>query len=446
MVPEQRIFTSQYSKWAKQTTRNRVIKTELKVQEVENGVILPIKKLRDIPGYDGVFGGGVTTEEYQFVAGHFRKKNDATANYSVSESYKLECEPENIDEVVVFGGIFFRHYGHAIIDGLTRMWWYAENYKNLPHKLVFLTMPDQSPETDKRFLRLAGLTEKDYVIVDRPTKFKKILVPEEAIFNMDCGHEEWLKFFDLIKENVRKYTPPPLREEKIYLSRTQLPEKDAVNEEYLEKVAREQGYKIVYPEQLKLEDQINLIMNAKSIASTMGTLTHMAVFAEPGTEMICFLRKAEEITHPQIIINELRKLDWYIVEATKTPLPTTHVRGIFLYGLTPFFADFMRYKGWKFDVNYRIPDEMMLEYLKNWTDYYSKPQRYVMIRNATIWDTVKGLNWAFYGRTLQEKEYNIAEKKTEPTKKAEAPKPKKEEPQKVGFIRRVWRFIKRKLK
>ena len=106
----------------------------------------------------------------------------------------------------------------------------------------------------------------------------------------------------------------------------------------------------------------------------------------------------------------------------------------------------MRYKGWKFDVNYRIPDEMMLEYLKNWTDYYSKPQRYVMIRNASIWDTVKGLNWAFYGRTLQEKEYNIAEKKTEPTKKAEVPKPKKEEPQKVGFISRVWRFIKRKLK
>lgn len=444
MIPEQRIFTSQYSKWAKQTTRNRIIKTELKVQEVENGIILPIKKLRDIPGYDGVFGGGVTTEKYQFVAGHFRKKNDATANYSVSESYKLECEPENIDEVVVFGGVFFRHFGHAIIDGLTRMWWYAENYKNLPHKLVFLTMPDQSPETDKMFLRLAGLTEKDYVIVDRPTKFKKVLVPDEAVFNLDCGHEKWLEFFDLIKENVKKYTP--LREEKIYLSRTQLPEKDAVNEEYLESVAKEQGYKIVYPEQLKLEEQIRLIMNAKSIAATMGTLTHLAVFAEPGTELVCFLRKADEITHPQIIINELRKLNWYIVEATKTPLPTTHVRGIFLYGLTPCFADFMRYKRWEFDENYHIPDEMMLEYLKKWADYYSKPQRYVMIRKATIWDTVKGLNWAFYGRTLQEKEYNIAEKKTEPTKKTEAPKTKKDEPQKIGFIRRVWRFIKRKLK
>lgn len=446
MIPEQRIFTSQYSKWAKQTTRNRIIKTELKVQEVENGIILPIKKLRDIPGYDGVFGGGVTTEKYQFVAGHFRKKNDPSANYSVGESYKPEGEPEVSGETVVFGGIFFRHFGHAIIDGLTRMWWYAENYETLPYKLVFLTMPDQSSKTDEIFLQLAGLTKDKYLIVDKPTRFKKILVPDEAVFNLDCGHEKWLEFFDLIKENVKKYTPLPLREEKIYLSRTQLPEKDAVNEEYLESVAKEQGYKIVYPEQLKLEEQIHLIMNAKSIAATMGTLTHLAVFAEPGTELVCFLRKADEITHPQVIINELRKLDWYIVEATKTPLPTTHVRGIFLYGLTPYFADFMRYKKWKFDENYHVSDEMMLEYLKNWADYYSKPQRYVMIRKATIWDTVKGLNWAFYGRTLQEKEYNIAEKKTEPTKKAEAPKPKKEEPQKVGFIRRVWRFIKRKLK
>ena len=91
------------------------------------------------------------------------------------------------------------------------MWWYAENYEDLPYRLVFLTMPYQSPKTDELFFQLAGLTKDKYLIVDKPTKFKKILIPDEAIFNLDCGHEKWLEFFDLIKDNVRKYTPPPCK-------------------------------------------------------------------------------------------------------------------------------------------------------------------------------------------------------------------------------------------
>ena len=58
MTPTQNVFSSQYSKWTKQITRNRILKTELKVQKVENAIVLPVKKVRDIPGYDGIFGGG----------------------------------------------------------------------------------------------------------------------------------------------------------------------------------------------------------------------------------------------------------------------------------------------------------------------------------------------------------------------------------------------------
>ena len=214
MIPEQRIFTAQYSRWTKEVTRSRILQNELKTQTAEMAVVLPIKKLRNIPGYEGVFGGGVVTEQYEFLAGHLRKKNGSIINYSVGESYKLETEPEYIDETVVFGGILFRHFGHTIIDGLTRMWWYAENHENLPYRMVFLTMPDQSSKTPEKFFQLAGLSADKYIILEKPAKFKKILIPDEAVFSMDCGHKEWLEFFDLIKENVRKYTPPPCTKKK----------------------------------------------------------------------------------------------------------------------------------------------------------------------------------------------------------------------------------------
>ena len=319
------------------------------------------------------------------------------------------------------------------------MWWWTDNHKSTSYRLVFVTMPGQTAKTDQMFFELAGLSPDQYLIVEKPTQFKKIFIPDEAIYNLECGHPAWLNFFDLIKENVRAELPKSTTE-KIYLSRTKLPKNDCVNEEYLESIAKKQGYTVVYPEKLALAEQINLIMNAKSIAATIGTLTHMAVFAESGTELICFPRRAEEVIQPQIVIDQLRNLDEFIVDAVKNPLPVTHVKGVFLFGLTPYFSDFMRYKSWNYDPNYQISDEILLNYLKRWTDHYSKPQNYVMIRNATIWDTVKGMNWAFYGRELQEKEYNIASKKVESPKKNEPAKQKK-----VGLLRRVWRFIKKKI-
>ena len=208
----------------------------------------------------------------------------------------------------MFGGILFQHFGNMIVDALSRMWWFAEN-PNTPYKFVFLMMEKQKflfPE----FLNLAGLTEDRYEIITEPTQFEEVIIPDEAIYSVFGASPKWLQYFDLIKENVKNKEPSSLPIEKVYLTRTQLEYSDGINEEYYENFYAARGYKIVAPEKLSLSQQINLISSAKEIVTTLGTLSHLAVFAGEGVKLTILLRESETIILQQFIINELKKLDY----------------------------------------------------------------------------------------------------------------------------------------
>ncbi|MCQ2741610.1 MAG: glycosyltransferase 61 family protein, partial [Alphaproteobacteria bacterium] len=58
-----------------------------------------------------------------------------------------------------------------------------------------------------------------------------------------------------------------------------------MGEKEIEKVFKQNGYKIVYPEKLTLKNQIKCMGNAKEIVGVSGTGMHMALFAEKGTKI-----------------------------------------------------------------------------------------------------------------------------------------------------------------
>ena len=101
----------------------------------------------------------------------------------------------------------------------------------------------------------------------------------------------------------------------------------------LEKVFKENGYQILYPEQMSLKTQISYIKGAKEIAGVIGTATHLEVFARMGTKSI-ILERSDTPIKEQALIHQAIQANWYSVGANMNPFPIEHSIGPVLLGIT----------------------------------------------------------------------------------------------------------------
>ena len=107
--------------------RNHFDDRELEVRVVENGIILPARII-DGDNKENGFKGGVCDENFNFVAGYTRQDpyilNNARKDYDVSDSYVVDREEITyLDEDVIFGGTLMGHFGHFILESLSRIWY-----------------------------------------------------------------------------------------------------------------------------------------------------------------------------------------------------------------------------------------------------------------------------------------------------------------------------------
>lgn len=403
-------FYTQYAdKWRKAEQNVTVLTQPLQAVEYENAVVLPLRRRADSApnAVNGWHEGGVCTKDMEFVAGLDRKYPRADENWCCIRGYEPETVTER-DETVIYGGVLINHFGHMLVDCLSRMWYFAKN-PDTPHKFVFLMMTEQY-RFFKDFFALAGLTEDRYEIITKPTRFAKVIVPDQAIFSLSSvAHPDWLLFFDRIKENVGKTLPKP-EFDKVYLTRTQLPpeKRFELNEVWYEDFYREQGYTVVAPEQRSLAEQINIICNAREIATTMGTLTHMLLFARKDVKATFLLRSPEAVVMPQLIVDRLRGYPAAYIEATNNLLPSSHARGVPLYFPTAYFEKYLQHEKIPYDkerIQPEMSDALIGEYVRKYVQNYRVPQAYKQIASLSALDYVCALNQSLYGVTLDRKKF-----------------------------------------
>ena len=421
---EKRLFISNYDdkKWDRVFYVNHILEEELSERHIENGILLPLKVRTDIKTENEAFEGGIVAQDFSFVAGikrHYEKEN---ANRSVCIGYEVPGEEiVHRDETVVFGGIVYNHFGDELVMGTTRLWWFAE-HQDTPYKFVFLreTPEDKVPE---EFFRVLGLTPDRYEVVDEPTSFREIIVPDESCYILTHASRKWLEVFDLMKVHVReKLAPSPY--EKVYLSRTDFHKYgkgDGINEEYYEKFFESRGFEVIHPENLPLEEQINVLMNAKEVACVFGTLSHLALFAENGLRQFNILRTTELWIH-QAVINQVRDVDFYWFEGAMNPLPTSHDFGYFMYYPTRYFRAFLDSYGMGYkeeELQPEVPSrEMVTEFIGQWAEHFADPQYNWRIKDRTSFDYLQSLYQALFGKRLEAADY-------QPTKSSEELKKKK---------------------
>lgn len=350
--------------------------------------------------------GGVCDGNYNFIAGLTRNKN-RVINYSCNSSYAITEAVDYVDEEVIFGGVFINHFGHLMVECLSRLWYMIEN-RDDKRRIVILTIPEQKPFLQD-FFKILGIEAERFEVVNKPVRYKKIIVPEETIFLWSGFYKQYISIYDAIKQKLKNADTPS----KLYLTRTKLGKKDSVNEEFFENFFSQRGYTVVSTEQLSVEKQIELIANAKSVVCTEGTLSHFVLFANCDAEFVILRRTETDILLPQIIINQAKNMpNITYIDVTYNLLPSKHSGGVSLYGPTKFFIQWLDDKHISYsegELNFSVR-EYCYDYLVYWCSNYSKQKKFNDIYGMDLYDVLNSMEKVIFDKELDSKKYKSKSK------------------------------------
>lgn len=399
---KKRIFVEKEEPYLEIVKQNYCIDKKIEVTEVENGIILPAE-IKCKNSLEGVYAGGVCDKDFNFIAGINRGKG--ISNLTVLDSYIVEKEDiKYSDEEIIFGGVLFGHFGHCFLEALSRLWYIIKYPDKRNLKIAFLVYNRQKkiPNWTYELLSLLKISREQVIIITEPCQYKKIIVPNESIYAHEAYYKEYITIYDEIRKNVT-----PKKVEKLYLTRTKLENCYDVNEKFYEEFYQKRGYEVIAPEQHTIKEQIEYIAGAKEIVCSIGTLSHLALFAKNRTRVIMLNRVNSFIVKPQILINHARKLDYYIIDATLQILPICHAHGNCLFYPTKYFKEFLKRENIPYDEEeLKVEKEKVIyEYLLAWTRKYSEITSYKTIASLEPFDFVNSLSKELLNKELSQNDF-----------------------------------------
>lgn len=247
------------------------------VWQGENATILPLRRQSED---NLLFGrGGVVDEKGDYVALSAIKDR-------VQFAYPVE-QAEFRDEKVVYCGYLVDHWGHFLIEGVTRLWYFLENDQSIDKYVFFLDEGEQREikANYREFLELLGIWDH-LEIINKPTTYREVIVPELGLCCRTRYTPKLLNVYDTVAKNVVS-DPNWERPEKIYYSRSQFKKGMPFESGYdaLDDFFRKNGYTILYPEKVPLSRMIDYIRHADVVASLSGSLPHNMLFANKGQKL-----------------------------------------------------------------------------------------------------------------------------------------------------------------
>ena len=267
---------------------------------------LPIRCFKSEEGID-LHGGGLCCNNIWI-------KESACSPYTLAPYEFDSNDAQYVDEDVVFLGYMSQVWGHAITDCMKHLWWfhteeYLEKHKE---KAIYYWGPKPLAGNFLELVRLAGVNVSRLKYIDKIYLFRSIIVPD---ISFDCSNnwvsKEYLDTIELIISNIKPVFVKGY--DKLFLSEHESRRLWGVKS--IEKVAISAGFKVYYPGDHPLREQISVFRSAKEILSFESSVGHNTVFCRPRIKLT-MLRKENYINRYQPIINKLREFEVTIVDAS----------------------------------------------------------------------------------------------------------------------------------
>lgn len=289
--------------------KNRFIDKKLHFRIIEHGTVIPHKHMYVNGQWTWGFGGIVDSKN-NFVKGSAVGEGGG-AVYTPTEEIKHN------PATVIYIGLFYPVWGHVITDNIRLIWFLtSEVFKNYFKNCPIVYNPWGgvfSLEHQRNFMRLLEVLGVDVGRLQpiyNPTQFENIILPDSSYASGNFT-EEYRETIERVRNFAAKnQTPTSSKKVYYFYGRAQ------TGEERLAEYFKSKGYAIVSPEKLTLDEQLNLMINAESFASTLGSCSHNALFLRDGTEVINIPRAANRFTGYQQMIEQLHPLNNNYVDSS----------------------------------------------------------------------------------------------------------------------------------
>ncbi len=221
--------------------------------------------------------------------------------------------PEKIGDVkhvkhsspVVFAGKLSKHYGHFLIESISRLWFYF-THQGLRYVCFNSSLHLNRHIFRKKFLKKLGMLEHMHFF-PKNTLFKRIIVPHPSFINRHkayCCHA-------LAPEKVALGRSYGFRGRLAYLSRRKLPGKKGkiIGEDKIEEIVRKNGGDVYYPERLSFEKQVEIINSYNIIAGCKGSALHSLLFKVSDIPLKVILFCGEEGFRNHEAVNKIKNIE-----------------------------------------------------------------------------------------------------------------------------------------
>lgn len=295
--------------------------------EKANGGVVCSDGAPFVPAF-GVRGGHMGDDDY-VGGGHVSFR--PTPGFDVA-SCEEQCEE------AIFGGFLYTHFGHCFMESFSRLWDIARHRPDMP--VLFLTERRDGPDLlawHQSLFGLAGVDPARIRLVTRPIRVATLVVAEPLL-------RLWSHAFPSALAAQREIVQNRLAEhfsgrelphlpERVYFSRANVKLAITLGEKFIERYMREQGWDIVYPEDIDTYTQLYLMTNAPEIAAVSGSAIHQIMFRSKPLA-IYYLNRFSHIVQDYVMVDDMVGTNaTYFLCNRKTELPPHEAEGPFLLDL-----------------------------------------------------------------------------------------------------------------
>jgi capsular polysaccharide biosynthesis protein len=260
---------------------------------IENASLFPVSLRAEGP--PGALVGGVYDHEGAFrdEAVFFRA--------GIQMIYPLELpvvgDAEQIDTSAVFGGYNYSHFGHFLLESISRLH-VASQFPDLP--IIWLKDPNLKPW--QRFVcRVLGL-RNEHIFLSSAVRVPNLIVG-------DCGFSIRTFFRPYHAQFLGQYAKEMVPGRKIWLSRSKLADKHGGidNDADIETVLINEGWDIFHPEEHGIEKQIDVLATAQHIAGFEGSAFHLLILLKEVKARVDIFARGPSINRNFEMIADVKK-------------------------------------------------------------------------------------------------------------------------------------------
>ncbi len=288
---------------------------------LERATILPHRALDNTNGF-----GGIVDEKGNFIEG-------SAVHRGTCGAYTPNEPVQQSPLTVVYIGMFVHIWGHSLTDGLSRLWFlrsevYQKYFRHCP--LVFNPMWGGILPNFTKLLQILEVDTSKMMMVNHPIQCQTIILPDESWFINQAGVVTFTNEYVETVERVRNFAQKiyqPLEQKKFYFYHGQ----KEMNEARLAQYFESKGFTTIRPETLPLEAQLNILTNAESFASSLGSISHNVMFMRENTEIILIPRYAmNNLNMYQQALEQIRNYNVFYIDSTLSAFAPSH-NGLFFY-------------------------------------------------------------------------------------------------------------------